>query len=114
VTDRIYSFVGLAMKAGKLVSGEVNCEKALKNGKAFFVIVTADASGNTKKKFENACKYRDIPFSVFGAKEMLGRLLGKETRSVAAVTDVQFAGKLMGLVADQQSYGKIHGGELIE
>lgn len=46
--DRILSFISLAQKAGKIASGQFLCEKALKEGKAFAVIIAGDASDNTK------------------------------------------------------------------
>jgi ribosomal protein L7Ae-like RNA K-turn-binding protein len=114
VTDRIYSFMGLAMKAGKLVSGEESCEKAIRSKKAYMVIVTEDASGNTVKKFQDACIYREVPFIRFGKKHLLGRLLGKEIRSTAVITDSGFAQKLTELITSYQSNEKKHGGGLIE
>ena len=51
--DKISSYIGFAMKSGKLVSGEFSVEKAVKEGKARVVIVAEDASENTKKKFKN-------------------------------------------------------------
>lgn len=50
-TDRVRSLLSLAMKAGKLVSGEFLTEKAVKTGKATLVIAAEDASDNTKKMF---------------------------------------------------------------
>ena len=44
------SLVGLAAKAGKVVSGEFATEKAVKTQKAFLVIIAQDASENTRKK----------------------------------------------------------------
>ena len=46
--DKAYSFLGLAAKAGKLISGDETCERALKAGKVHLVIVSEDASGNTR------------------------------------------------------------------
>ena len=106
--------MGLAMKAGKLVSGEEGCEKTIRGGKAFLVITAEDASENTVKKFKNACEYRNVPFFRFGHKEALGRLLGKEVRSVITVTDSGFAQKLTELIMKDQSNKKKHGGGLIE
>lgn len=47
--DKVLSLIGLAMKAGKCVSGETMTESETKSGKAKFVIVAGDASENTKK-----------------------------------------------------------------
>ena len=49
--NKVLSLVGLATKAGKTVSGEFSTEKAVKTGTASLVIVSAEASDNTKKKF---------------------------------------------------------------
>lgn len=114
MTNKVYSFMGLAMKAGKLVSGEEGCEKTIRSGKAFLVITAEDASENTVKKFLNACEYRKVPFFRYGQKEALGRLLGKEVRSVITVTDSGFAQKLTELIMNYQSNENKHGGGLIE
>lgn len=83
--------VGMAMKAGKVVSGEFSTEKAVKTGKAFLVIVSEAASENTKKMFRNMCSYYEVPMYVYGTKEDLGHSMGKEFRASLAVTEEGFA-----------------------
>lgn len=112
--DRVYSFIGLAMKAGRLVSGGEACERAIRRGSVFLLVVSEDASDNTIKRFEDACKYRGIPFRRFGEKEVLGKLLGKKVRSVFAVTDIRLARNLEKLIDEQKGRRNKHGGELIE
>ena len=41
--------LGIAAKSGSVVSGEFSTEKAVKEGRAYLVIVAGDASENTKK-----------------------------------------------------------------
>ena len=41
--NKVHSMIGLATKAGKVVSGEFAVEKAIKDGKAFLVIIAEDA-----------------------------------------------------------------------
>ena len=48
---RALSMIGLAQKAGKVASGEFSTEKAVKEHKAYMVIVADDSSDNTKKNF---------------------------------------------------------------
>lgn len=107
MVERIYSFLGLATKAGKLLTGEETCERALKAGKVYLVIVSEDASDNTKKKFTDMCSYRDIEIRYFGEKELLGRFTGKKVRSVIAVAERGFAGHLKEMIDNR---GKEHGG----
>ena len=47
--NKTLSMLGLARRAGKVVSGEFSVEKAVKSGKAYLVIVAEDASDNTIK-----------------------------------------------------------------
>ena len=51
--SRARSYLGLAKKAGKVRSGEFQTEEAVKKKLACLVILAADASDNTKKKFQN-------------------------------------------------------------
>ena len=91
MTDRIFSMIGLATRAGKVVSGEFMTEKMVKSGKAFLVIVSDAASDNTKKMFRNMCEFYKVPFYTYGTKEELGHSMGKEFRASLAVTDEGFA-----------------------
>lgn len=88
--SRTASLLGLAMKAGKLVSGEFLTEKAVKSGKAFMVIVAADASDNTKKMFTDMCTYYKVPLYFWGKKEDLGAAIGRDYRASVALTDAGF------------------------
>ncbi|MCR5607448.1 MAG: ribosomal L7Ae/L30e/S12e/Gadd45 family protein [Lachnospiraceae bacterium] len=79
--------MGLAMRAGKLVSGEESTEKAVKNGSAKLVIVALDASDNTKKLFKDKCSFYGIPVEIFGYMHEMGHALGKEKRASLAFLD---------------------------
>lgn len=88
---KILSLIGLAMKAGKIKSGEFSVEKAVKTGLAYLVIVSESASGNTRKKFSNMCSYYEVPLYILATKEELGAAIGKEYRASLAVLDENFA-----------------------
>ena len=89
--DKVFSMIGMATKAGKVVSGEFATEKAVKTGKAFLVIVSDAASDNTKKMFRNMCSFYKVPMYTYGTKEDLGHSMGKQFRASLAVTDEGFA-----------------------
>ena len=89
-TNRALSLLGLAMKAGKLVSGEFLTEKAVKSMKATLVIVAEDASDNTKKMFTNMCTYYEVPLYFWGKKEDLGAAICMEDRASLSLTDAGF------------------------
>lgn len=91
---KVYAMLGMAMKAGKVASGEFSTEKSVKSGNAYLVIVSEDASNNTKKKFSNMCQFYEVPRYFFGTKEELGSAIGKGMRSSLAITDENFAGSI--------------------
>lgn len=84
---KVFSYIGLATKSGKIASGEFSTEKAVKEGKAWLVLVAEDASNNTKKMFTNMCTYYQVPIYFFGEKTELGHAMGKEYRASLAFTD---------------------------
>ena len=81
IPDKLLSLISLATKAGKTASGEFCTEKEVKSGRAKLVIVAADASENTKKKFRNMCDYYQVPVFFYGDKNTLGHAMGKEFRA---------------------------------
>ena len=89
------NLIGLAQKAGKVVSGEFMTEKAVKTGEAVLVILASDASDNTKKKFGNMCEYYEVPLRIHAAKDYLGHAMGKELRASLAITDEGLAQAIM-------------------
>ena len=94
IEQKIYSYIGLATKAGKAVSGEFSTEKAVKSGHAFLVIVAEDASDNTKKMFRNMCTFYKVPIYVYASKDAFGHCIGKQQRASLAVLDEGFAKSL--------------------
>ncbi|MBQ3602128.1 MAG: ribosomal L7Ae/L30e/S12e/Gadd45 family protein [Lachnospiraceae bacterium] len=85
--SKIMAYLGLATKAGKLVSGEFMTEKSVKEGRALLVIVAEDSSDNTKKMFRNMCEFYHVPMYIMSNKEALGHGIGKQFRASVAVLD---------------------------
>lgn len=90
-TDKVLQMLGLAQKAGRLVSGEFMTESAVKSYEAYLVIIASDVSENTRKKFRNMCEFYEVPIREYAVKDELGHSLGKEFRASLAVTDEGFA-----------------------
>lgn len=93
--QKVLNLIGLATKAGKTASGEFSTEKAVKTGKAYLVVVSEEASDNTRKMFTNMCTYYRVPICFFGKKDELGHSMGKELRASLAVLDEGFAKTLV-------------------
>lgn len=89
--QKILNLIGLATKAGKTASGEFMTEKSIKTGKASLVIISEEASDNTRKMFTNMCTYYKVPIYFFAKKDELGHAMGKEMRASLAIVDNGFA-----------------------
>lgn len=86
-TDSVLRMIGLAAKAGKVVSGEFMTENAVKSKEAYLVIIAQDVSNNTRKKFGNMCSYYKVEMCEYADKDALGHAIGKEFRASLAVID---------------------------
>ena len=96
--DKIYSFLGLATRAGKVVSGDDSTLLDLKKGNIKLIIVAEDASENTKKLFKDKASYRNIPYVYFSNKLQLGYVIGKAPRATLGLKDINFANKILELM----------------
>jgi len=91
---KIFSLISLCVRAGLLKAGEEKCEKALRNGNAKLVIISRDASENTKKKFLNKSFFYKVPAVIYGRKDELGKLTGAGVSSAVCVTDRNLSEKI--------------------
>jgi ribosomal protein L7Ae-like RNA K-turn-binding protein len=89
------SFLGLANRARKVISGEELVVKEIRSGKAKLVLLAEDASVNTAKKIQDKCLSYNVPLRKVTDRYTLGHAIGKDARVVVAVTDEGFAKKLM-------------------
>ncbi len=89
--NNLYSFLGLMQKAGKLSSGDDTVELDIKKGLVNLLIISEDASENTKKRFKDIASRKNIAYIVFGEKDELGFAIGKSPRSILAIKDSGFS-----------------------
>ena len=85
---RLRNAAGFAMRAGCCIAGDFACEKAVKSGKAKFLLLDSGASPSTRERYEGLCRRTGIPWAVLAD---MGRSIGKYGRMVAVVTDSGFA-----------------------
>lgn len=93
--NKFLSQLGLAMRAGKLVTGDEGVMKAIRSGEAKLVVIAEDASANTRKKFQDKCRFYGVTLMEMGSKAELGGSIGKEMRVILGVLDGGFAQMLL-------------------
>ncbi|WP_240417582.1 YlxQ family RNA-binding protein [Paenibacillus periandrae] len=91
MNNKFYNNLGMAMRAGKIVTGEESVIDSVRKGEAKLVIVAEDAAVNTCKKVSDKCTTFGVPVIQFGSRERLGASIGKESRVTIAVADAGFA-----------------------
>ncbi|TFE03459.1 YlxQ family RNA-binding protein [Jeotgalibacillus sp. R-1-5s-1] len=92
------SLLGLATRAGKVISGEELVVKEIRSNKAKLVLLSEDASLNTTKKVTDKAAYYRVPVRKVADRYLLGQLIGKDARVTVAVLDKGFAEKLITLL----------------
>jgi len=97
---KVYSYIGLSQKAGRLKSGEGACINAIAKGEAQLVIISEDASDNTKKRFSNKAEYYGVNYFVKGLRDDLSSAIGKANRPVVVITDRGLAEKISEFLRD--------------
>ena len=93
--DSVLRMIGLAKRAGKVVTGAEIVESAVKKGKARLVVIATDISENGRKAITDTCKYYKVKYIECGLKEDLGRYTGSESRAVISINDYRFADSVL-------------------
>ena len=92
MTDNILSMLGLAHKAGKVEIGEEPVGSAARAKKARVIFVAEDAAPSTKRRAKSFAETGScilLPFEA--SKDDVGRVLGRTSCAMCAVTEIGFA-----------------------
>ena len=86
--------LGLARRAGGVVSGTDAARRCVRAGEAHLVLVAGDASSVQLDKVRNAMRNRPIPWGTLGDRATLGSAVGRGPVSAVAVTTPSLAERL--------------------
>ncbi len=89
--NKLYSMLGIGKKAGLIVLGETGCVQSIKKNKSKLVILSVDASDNTKDKIITLCDFHKVKYYTVGNKQELGYSVGKNLSSIISITDLKFS-----------------------
>lgn len=94
--DRFSNLLGLARRAGKLISGEQQVLQSIRSQKAKLIVVSTDLGAATQKRISDKCTTYQIPLLAFMTRETLSQAIG-QSRSAVAIEDQGFAKALLKL-----------------
>ncbi|AIM25155.1 YlxQ-related RNA-binding protein [Melissococcus plutonius] len=97
--QKILNLLGLATKAGKIVTGEELTIKDIRNQKTALVFIAKDASKNTKKKLADKCIYYHIPINEQFTQLEISQAIGK-VRMIVGMNDQGFTKKIKELMKE--------------
>ncbi len=104
--DKLRGMLGLAKRAGRLVTGQGSVIDTVRRGKAAasLALYTADASARTVKQLTDKCTSFGVPCRPLPlTSDEFGTALGKPApMSTAAVTDDGFARAILALLPGTQ------------
>ncbi len=99
---QICSYLGLARRAGKVLTGYKTCAAALGRGSAKLIILAGDTSQNTRDKFSVLCERRGVPFKIYSSSDELSAMAGLTGRGIFGITDVNFAEAMIKEIENEQ------------
>jgi ribosomal protein L7Ae-like RNA K-turn-binding protein len=92
--QKVLNFLGLTMRAGKIIAGETLVIEAIRARKARLIFLASDIGVNTYKKITDKAKSYGIELIDLFTSDELSKAIGKN-RKVLAVSDKVFAKKLI-------------------
>lgn len=88
------SLLGLAQRAGALVTGVEAVRHAMRKGEVKLLIVARDGSEAQQRKLIPLARARGVPRTSFGSMNELGAALGAGPLTAIGVTRREFAGEI--------------------
>jgi len=92
--DAFLNFLGIALRAGKMISGTELTLQGIRNQSVKLVIMASDCSDRTKKDLTNKTDSYNVPLVDNFTSQELKRSIGKE-RKVIGITDLGIARRLI-------------------
>ncbi|MFC6176368.1 L7Ae/L30e/S12e/Gadd45 family ribosomal protein [Companilactobacillus huachuanensis] len=87
------NFLGIAVRARKVISGTELTINGIRNGEVKLVIIASDCSPRTKKDLHNKASYYNVPVVDTINSSNIKTAIGKD-RKVMGITDLGFAKRL--------------------
>ncbi|MDR0691163.1 MAG: YlxQ-related RNA-binding protein [Streptococcaceae bacterium] len=94
--QRVLNFLGLAMRAGRVVAGESLVIEAIRMKKVKLVFLASDSGVNTYKKVTDKAKFYGVKVIDLFTSDELSQAIGK-SRKVLAVSNERLTARLIDL-----------------
>jgi len=97
MNDKFLQMLGLAQRAGVVISGTMACTAALKKGKGSLLVLAGDTEPKAAALYRQMAESKRIPFLTLFSQAALGNAIGKSRRALVVIADPNFARRLQEL-----------------
>ena len=94
----VLSMLGMARRAGAVVSGTDAVRAAVRESPVGFAILAEDASATQRKKLEPLLEARGVGFTIRYTRRELGAAVGRPPATAVLVTEAGLAGRIRELL----------------
>ncbi|WP_125768580.1 L7Ae/L30e/S12e/Gadd45 family ribosomal protein [Companilactobacillus furfuricola] len=91
--EQFLNFLGIALRAGKIIGGTDLTIKGIRDKSVKLVIMASDCSERTKKTLNDKTSYYEVPIIDVFSSDELKKSIGKD-RKVMGITDLGIARRL--------------------
>ncbi len=102
---KLVSMLGLAKKAGKLLSGTDKVICGLRSREVLYVLLASDISENTRRRLNNSCSYYKTEYGETGFNmDTLSHFVGQMSQtSAVAITNRSFADAIKKIIENTET-----------
>jgi len=101
--DKVLNYLGLAARGRMLAIGYNTCMFMMGKRKVKMVILAEDLAENSMKKMLSLCTRNNVPYVVYGTKEILSHRTGKEDSGIFGITDENLAKAILEVIEHRKS-----------
>ena len=91
---QLLNLLGLATRAGKVITGEDFCVLGIRSGEIKYLFLANDAGVNTTKKITDKASFYNVEVNTTFNTSELSSAIGKQNRKVVGIKDIGFAKKM--------------------
>lgn len=104
MNNPINGMLGIAYRGKKVSIGDDALLK-MRDAKVNLLLLAADASANTKKRYNDKAHFYHVAVIEYADKELLGKIFGKTLISAVGICDKNIASKITSLIKDGDCNG---------
>lgn len=101
--NKFFTMLGFAQKSGNTVMGDDLVESALKKRAVSLIIISSDASEDTKDKYIKLCESVNVKIIIDFSREDLSSAIGKFNRTLIGIKNKKFSRELYRIYEDIKS-----------